>query len=46
MLSCDDDGTIVKFIDDNKECFDGLFTSIFSLDESFAVKERFVLDSL
>lgn len=40
LLSCDDDGIIGKLIDDNKEWFDGMSTSDFPWDGSFAVKKR------
>ncbi|KAK7372428.1 hypothetical protein VNO80_05806 [Phaseolus coccineus] len=41
LLSCDDAGILGKLVVDNKDWFDGFFSSIFLWDESFAIKERF-----
>ena len=42
LLSCDVAGVLEKLIADNKDWFDGLFSSIVPWDGSFEIKERFV----
>jgi len=41
LLSCDEEGLIEKLLEEGKDWFTGLFSSIVTWDDSFTVNERY-----